>query len=64
VERYLDERGIAYTIRDVFAEPDALEEIGSRGYMSTPVTRVGDQWVAGYRRKQLDRLLPHGGAEA
>lgn len=63
MERYLDERGIPHTVRDVFAEPDALEEIGSRGYMSTPVTRIGDQWVAGYRKRQLDRLLQQGGAE-
>jgi glutaredoxin len=63
VERYLDERGIAYTVRDVFAEPNALEEIGSRGYMSTPVTRIGDQWIVGYRRKHLDQLLPREGAE-
>jgi glutaredoxin len=63
VERYLDERGIAYTVRDVFAEPHALEEIGSRGYMSTPVTRIGDQWIVGYRRKHLDRLLQQGRTE-
>lgn len=61
MERYLDERAIPYTVRDVFTEPDALEEIGSRGYMSTPVTRIGDQWIAGYRKDHLDRLLQQGG---
>ena len=38
-------------------DPVALEEITSRGYMSPPVTRIGDHWVAGVKRKQLERLL-------
>lgn len=60
VERFLTERGVRYTLRDVGADPAALEEIVSRGYMSTPVTRVGDQWIAGFRKKELERLLRGG----
>ncbi len=55
--RFLEDRGVPFTVRDVSKDPEALEEITSRGYMSTPVTRIGDHWVAGFRRKQLDRLL-------
>ena len=57
VERYLEERGLAFIVRDVFDDPAALEEISSRGYMSTPVTRIGDRWIAGFRKRELDRLL-------
>ena len=57
MERYLEARGLPFTVRDVFADPTALEEMTSRGYMTTPVTRIGDQWVAGFRRKELERLL-------
>lgn len=57
VERYLEERGLAFTLRDVFEDPAALEEITSRGYMSTPITRIGDRWIAGFRRKEFERLL-------
>ena len=57
LERYLEDRGLAFTVRDVFADPAALEEITSRGYMSTPVTRIGDRWIAGFRRKELERLF-------
>lgn len=60
VERYLEERGLDFTVRDVFADSDALEDITSRGYMSTPVTRIDDRWIAGFRRNELDRLLPQG----
>lgn len=57
VERFLEQRGVAFTVLDVSEDPQALEEIASRGYMSTPVTRIGDDWVAGFNRKQLERLL-------
>jgi glutaredoxin len=57
VERFLEQRGVAFTVRDVSKDPRALEEIASRGYMSTPVTRIGDRWVAGFRRKELESLL-------
>lgn len=57
VERFLEQRGVTFTVLDVSEDPQALEEIASRGYMSTPVTRIGDDWVAGFNRKQLERLL-------
>ncbi len=46
-----------FTARDVVADPEALEEIVARGYMSTPVTRIGDRWIAGFRRNEIERLL-------
>ncbi len=57
VERYLRDRGVAFTVRNVDAEPAALEELAARGYMTTPVTRVGEHWIAGYRRRKLERAL-------
>ena len=41
VERYLMERGITFDVRDVFADLVALSEIEDRGYLTTPVTRIG-----------------------
>lgn len=57
VEQFLEQRGVAFVARDVFADPAALEEIATRGFMSTPVTRIGDRWIAGFNRKELERLL-------
>ena len=60
VERFLAERGVPFAARDVGEDAQALEELTNRGYMSTPVTRVGDQWIAGFNRKALERLLGKG----
>ncbi len=57
VERYLESRGVAFKVRSVDTEPAALEEISARGYMTTPVTRIGDHWIAGYKRRELERAL-------
>ena len=43
--------------RDVGEDPAVLDELTSQGYMSTPVTRIGEHWVAGFRRNELERLL-------
>ncbi len=57
VEQYLRGRGVVFTVRNVDAEPAALEEISGRGYMTTPVTRIGEHWIAGYKRRALERAL-------
>jgi glutaredoxin-like protein NrdH len=57
VERFLQERGVAFVRRDVTADAAALELVVSRGFMATPVTRIGEHWVAGFRRQELERAL-------
>ncbi len=57
VDQFFRERGVTFTVRDVAADPSALEEITSRGYMSTPITRIGERWVAGYKPTELENLL-------
>lgn len=57
VERYLTERGVTFVLRDVLADQEALAILESRGYMGTPVTQIGDQWIAGFRRTEFDRAL-------
>lgn len=58
VEEYLRKRGVAFTARDVVADGDALDEIFRRGFMTTPVIRIGDSWVGGFRRDEIEGLLP------
>jgi len=57
VEAYLRQRAVPFVVRDVVADPDALAVLEARGYMGTPVTRVGDTWIAGFRRDALDQAL-------
>ena len=57
VEAFLRERGVSYVQRDVVAEPSALYRLADQGFMSTPVTRVREQWIAGFDRGRLERAL-------
>ena len=57
VERYLVERGVGFTSRNVTTDHAALKELSLRGFMATPVTRISDQWVSGFRRRKLAKLI-------
>ena len=56
IERFLEGQGLPFTLRDVSTDVRALEDISERGFMSTPVTRIGDRWISGFRRKEFERL--------
>ena len=62
IESYFEARGVAFTKRDVVTEPAALEALVAQGYTTTPVTRIGGTWIAGFKRKALDKLLDGAGA--
>lgn len=57
VEQYLVSRKLAFEVRDVTVDAAALATLEARGYLSTPVTRVGEQWIAGFRRDTFDRAI-------
>jgi glutaredoxin len=53
IERFLRERNVPFVLRDVAADPQALETLARAGFMATPVTRIGERWIAGFRRQAL-----------
>lgn len=57
VERLLRDRGVMFSARDVTDDAGALEIIVARGFMATPVTRIGERWIGGYRKAQLEAAL-------
>jgi glutaredoxin len=57
VEALLRERGVAFVVRRVDTDAAALEVLASRGYMGTPVTRIGETWIAGYHKTAIERAL-------
>ena len=57
VERFLREHRMTFVVRDVTADAGALEEIARRGFMATPVTRIGERWIAGFRKRELADAL-------
>jgi len=41
----------------VVADASALAELEAEGYMTTPVTRIGERLIAGFKRGELDEAL-------
>jgi S1-C subfamily serine protease len=57
--RYLDQRGIVYTKRDVLSDPSATAILfGRLGKVVVPVVQVGDRLLVGHDPVQLARFLP------
>ncbi len=53
VEQFLEEKAVAFITRDVTKDPGALNDLIERGFMATPVTNIGKQWIAGFQRDEL-----------
>jgi membrane-associated protease RseP (regulator of RpoE activity) len=59
VKRYLDQRGLTYTTRDVLTDPSATAILfGRLGRVTVPVVQVGDRLLVGSDPVQLARFLP------
>jgi glutaredoxin 3 len=55
---FLDERGVAYELRDIDAEPQAKEEVRRVvGSVRIPLLDIDGTYVVGYDPKQIGKLL-------
>ena len=64
VLRYLDQRGVTYTTRDVLSDPSATAILfGRLGRVTTPAVQIGERLLVGYDPVQLARFLPREGEE-
>lgn len=62
---YLDQRGVAYTTRDVTSDPSATAVLfGRLGRVAVPAITIGDRMVVGFDPVQLARFLPREEAES
>ena len=62
--RYLDQRGVAYTKRDVLTDPSATAILfGRLRRVTTPVVQIGERLLVGYDPVQLARFLPREGED-
>ena len=57
VKEFLSSRNIDYIERDVSVNEEAFEELSKLGFMTTPVTVIGDEVVIGFDKKKLEDLL-------
>jgi glutaredoxin len=52
-KEYLSQKGIAFQERNILTDPGALDELKKYGYMTTPVTVVGDHVIVGYDTEKI-----------
>jgi glutaredoxin len=57
VKAYLNEKGIAFTERNVLEDDKAMADFRELGYRGTPVTVAGDEAVVGFDRTRLDEVF-------
>lgn len=57
VKEFLSQNNIQFAERNIAADPGALAELESLGYMTTPVTAIDGEVVVGFDRTRLEKLL-------
>jgi glutaredoxin len=57
VKEYLSQKQIDFDDRDITKDSSAITELQKLGFMTTPVTVVGDQVVVGFDVAKLDDAL-------
>ena len=57
VKVYLSRKGFEYTEFNVSENREALKELVTKGYRSTPVTVIGEENVVGYSPTKIDEAL-------
>ena len=56
-KEFLSRNGIAHIVKDVEADPTALEELLAYGFRTTPVTVIDGATVKGFDQERLTELL-------
>ena len=57
VKEYLSQKQIDFDDRDITKDSSAITELQKLGFMTTPVTVVGDKVVVGFDVAKLDEAL-------
>jgi hypothetical protein len=57
VKEFLSRAGRPFTEKNVDEDPEAFNEMVSLGFMTIPITIVGDYVVRGYDEKRLREAL-------
>jgi len=57
VKEYLSQRQVQFDDRDITKDPSAIGELQKLGFMTTPVTVVGDKVIVGFDVPKFDEAL-------
>ena len=57
MKEYLSQKQINFDDRDITKDPSAILELQKLGFLTTPVTVVGDKVIVGFDVSKLDEAL-------
>ncbi len=57
MKEYLSQRQVAFEDRDITRDPTAISELQKLGFLTTPVTVVGEKVIVGFDQVKLDEAL-------
>jgi glutaredoxin-like protein NrdH len=57
VKEYLSQKQVVFEDRDIARDPNAISELQKLGFMTTPVTVVGESLIVGFNQAKLDEAL-------
>jgi len=57
VKEYLSQKQVSFEDRDITTHPTAISELQRLGFMTTPVTVIGEKLIVGFDVPKLDEAL-------
>lgn len=57
VKEFLSQKRILFEARDITKGPSAISELRKLGYMTTPVTVIGEKVIVGFDESRLSEAL-------
>jgi len=57
VKEYLSQKQVSFSDRDITEDPAAISELQKLGFMTTPVTVIGDRVIVGFDVPKLEEAL-------
>ncbi len=57
VKEYLSREHVLFEDRDITVDPSAISELQKLGFMTTPVTVIGEKVIVGFDQRKLSEAL-------
>ena len=57
MKEYLSQKQVQFEERDITKDPSAISELQKLGFMTTPVTVIGDSIIVGFDVTKLDEAF-------
>lgn len=57
MKEFLSQKQITFEERDIAKDPTAISDLQKLGFMTTPVTIVGEQVIIGFDQAKLEKAL-------